>query len=313
MADGSWGFLLFLSILYILFFHINGNDNSFTCLPESKKNKKGILETLETFNRWIKVICTHANVDVKNLGSLTFISDVPPAGDIARHATWEQGARGGQADGTDVIWPGYWAGQLHQCQILPIVRLVVTRWNHHPAHTMRRLVRVDAIQLVPASVDDVRAHVGWTERRRRDTEWNLLAWECEPFSFYSDKGDWMAFCQADAPWNGLDVYHVLRTIIFKVRHTCTHFAFWTLDRHAGKLINQMNDQHSAGLLQDFCWWGQLQSGLINRARDLDTDSYTLWLLSCTFHIFFILHTVNICTLSGEYFAHSCAKLYSSLI
>lgn len=120
-------------------------------------------------------------MDVENVASLTIIPDVPPAGDIALHATWEQGARGGQADGTDVIWPGYRAGQLHQRQILPIVRLVVTGWNHHPAHAMRRLVRVEAIQLVAAHVDDVRAHVGWTERRQRDTEWNLLAWKCETF------------------------------------------------------------------------------------------------------------------------------------
>lgn len=102
--------------------------------------------------------------------SLTVIPDVPPAGDIAQHATWEQGARGGQADRTDIIWPGYWGGQLYQRQILPTVRFDVTRWNHHPPHTVRWLVRVEAIQLVPANVDDVRAHVGRAERRQRDNK-----------------------------------------------------------------------------------------------------------------------------------------------
>lgn len=96
---------------------------------------------------------------MENSTSLTIIPDVAPAGDIALHATWEQGARGGQADGTDVIRPGYWAGQLHQRHIPPVVRLGVAVRNHHPAHVVRGLVPVVAIQLVPASVDDVRAHV----------------------------------------------------------------------------------------------------------------------------------------------------------
>lgn len=160
-----------------------------------KKNKKRFLETCKTFNCWIKVICTHANMDVKNLASLTFISDVPPAGDIALHATWEQGTRGGQADGTDVIRPGYWAGQLHQRQVLPIVRLVVTGWNQHPADTMRRLVRIEAIQLVPASIDDVRAQVGWTERRRSDTNETCWTGNVKPFHFILTKGiEWPSRC-----------------------------------------------------------------------------------------------------------------------
>lgn len=100
--------------------------------------------------------------------SLTVIPDVTPASDIAPHAAWEKGARGGQTDGTDIIWPGYWAGQLHQCQIFPTVRLDVIGWNHHPTHTMHWLVWVEAIKLVPADVDHVRAHIGRTERRWKD-------------------------------------------------------------------------------------------------------------------------------------------------
>lgn len=189
---------------YSFLFYMHGKDSSRICLPESKENKNSSLGTCKTLNRWRKVICTRANM---MWGSLTVIPDVPPAGDIAQHATWEQGARGGQADRTDIIWPGYWAGQLHQRQVLPAVRFDVSVRNHHPAHTMRWLVRVEAIQLVPASVDDVRAHVGRTEGGHGgDSEWKLLHWKYETFTYFIlTKGISMAFCQVGAPSNGLEV------------------------------------------------------------------------------------------------------------
>lgn len=148
--------------------------------------QRGFLKTCKTFNRWIKVICTRANMMWRRL---TVIPDVPPAGDIAQHATWEQGARGGQADRTDIIWPGYRAGQLHQRQVPPAVRFDVSGWNHHSSHTVHWLVRVEAIQLVPASVDDVRAHVGWTEGRHRGQRMKPAALEMWNLHiFYIDKG-----------------------------------------------------------------------------------------------------------------------------
>lgn len=107
---------------------------------------------------------------MKNLASLTIIPDVSPAGDIAHHATWKQRARGRQADGPNIIRKGYRVGESHQCQILALVGVSVPGRDHHLAHAMRCLVRVEAIQLVPASVDNVTAHVGWTERRERVTE-----------------------------------------------------------------------------------------------------------------------------------------------
>lgn len=110
--------------------------------------------------------------------SLTLLPDVPPACDIALHATLEQGARRGQADRTDIIWPLYWGGQLHQRHILPTLRFNVTPWDYYTAHTMRWLVKVDAIQQVLSNIDDVRAHIGRTGKEQRgikrclQPEWN---------------------------------------------------------------------------------------------------------------------------------------------
>lgn len=95
----------------------------------------------------------------------TVIPDVPPAGDIALHATWKQGASGRKADGTDIIWPGYRGGQLHQGYVLSAVRFHIT-WRYFDLpHSMWWLMKVEAIELVPTNVDDVRAQIVGTGRR----------------------------------------------------------------------------------------------------------------------------------------------------
>lgn len=98
--------------------------------------------------------------------SLTIFPGVTPACDIAHQVTWEQGVRGGQADRMDIVRPGYWAGQLHQSHIFSVVRPVVTVRYHHLPYIARQLIWVYAIQLIPANVEDVRADIRWTERRR---------------------------------------------------------------------------------------------------------------------------------------------------
>lgn len=97
--------------------------------------------------------------------TLTAIADVPPAGDVALHATGKKGARGRQANGTDPIRPGQGGGEAHQGYILTTVRLHISGRDHHIVDAVRRLVRVQTVHVVPAGVNGVRAHVGWTERR----------------------------------------------------------------------------------------------------------------------------------------------------
>lgn len=104
----------------------------------------------------------------------TVIPDVPPAGDIALHATWEQGVRGRKADGTDIIWPGYRGGQLHQSYILSAVRFHIT-WRYYDLpHCMWWLVRVEAIDLVSTNIDGVRTHVRGTGKRKRVTKFKII-------------------------------------------------------------------------------------------------------------------------------------------
>lgn len=100
----------------------------------------------------------------------TAIPDVPPAGDIALHATWEQRARGRKADGTDIIWPGYWGGQLHQGYILSTVRFHITERYDDLLHFMWWFARVIAIDVVPTNVDDVRTHVRGTGKKKKGHE-----------------------------------------------------------------------------------------------------------------------------------------------
>ena len=128
-----------------------------------------------------------------------------PASDIAPHATWKERVGRRQTDGTDDIGPGDRGAELHQGQVLPVVRVGVAGRDHHLSDAMGRLRLVVAVQLVAADVDDVRANVGWTEKGRRRCMGQILERRkrCRVISIISI---WKFETQIIAHWNSVSFY-----------------------------------------------------------------------------------------------------------